>query len=505
MDEKRTDGVLEIDLRVSLHNFFQTLRRLLWAVVLIAVLAGGVAYLHADRSYHPRYACSAVFLVQASYPSSTDITSHSDLLDANTAVLLSETFSYVMESDDAQTLLRSALDGRSPATVTASATAESGLFTMRVQSGNAQLAYDTLRAAIDIYPQVASSILGDTRIEVINLPLSAPTQPIVPKQAPAAAAKAAALTLLVELVLVYLLALSRHTIHSASDLHELVNVKCFSYIPAVKLKKHSRRERRLLIVTNPHLPSAFHESIRSVRVRLEKAMKRDGCTVLAITSTLPGEGKSTVATNLALSLAGEGKRVLLMDGDLRKQSLKAAVGLTEPSSGLVDILDGKAQNFRLLTVPDTTLLLLSGDRTTDRPHSLLDSDKMRRLLEMLRRKLDYIIIDTPPAGILSDAATITKYTDGTLYVVRQDMASAAQILSSIQTLGASGGNLIGCVLNRTQVGTTRDGYGSRYGYGYGYGYHSYAGRKAEVPDSAPVSGRRAAQELTRDISDVTEK
>ena len=236
------------------------------------------------------------------------------------------------------------------------------------------------------------------------------------------------------------------------------------------------------------------------RIRLlQKILNQRDAKVLLVTSTLPNEGKTTVSVNLALSLASEGKRVILIDGDLRKQSLKASVGLDAPSDGLVEILSGNAKNFRLLNVPNSTLLLLSGDETTDRPQPLLDTPRLRQVLELLRSKLDYIIIDTPPAGILSDAAAFAKYADATLYVVRQDLASTAQILNSIQTLDASDVELIGCVLNQTQAGTTRYGYGSKYHSGYGYKYYgSYNSKGRSRYDEAAD----AADELTREISET---
>ena len=150
-------------------------------------------------------------------------------------------------------------------------------------------------------------------------------------------------------------------------------------------------------------------------------------------------------------------------------------------------------------MPNSTLLLLSGDETTDRPQPLLDTPRLRQVLELLRSKLDYIIIDTPPAGILSDAATFAKYADATLYVVRQDLASTAQILNSIQTLAASDVELIGCVLNQTQAGTNRYGYGSKYHSGYGYKYYgSYNNKGRSRYDEAAD----AADELTREISET---
>lgn len=473
MDEEKSSGFLELNLQVLLHNFLKTAKRLIWLVLLLALLVGAFMYIRTDRSYTPRYSSSAVFSVKACYTSTTDLTSSNPYLDSNAAQMLSQTFPYIIASDNTQMLLRSEL-GMSyvPGSVTARSTAETPLFTMTATSDNPQYAYDILMATIAVYPQAASSILGDTQIEIINQPLAPSSEPINRNTALSSAVKYMIVVFFVGVLAIFLFSLTRKTVHSAEDLRRLVNLKCFAYIPLVKLKKHSNKSKLLLAITNPRLGSAFNESIRSLRIKLQKALGAKNARVLMITSTIPNEGKTTVAINLALSLASEGKRVILIDGDLRKQSMKETLGIDQPSDGLVEILMGTSKNFHLLNVPDSTLLLLSGDNTTDKPQPLLDTPRMKQVLSLLRDKLDYIIIDTPPAGILSDAATIAKYTDATLYVVRQDMANSAQILNSIQSLSSGGVNIVGCVLNQTQAGTTRYGYGSKYSDSYGYHYGS---------------------------------
>lgn len=486
MNEEENRIGLAINPQVLLHNFLTAARHLLWLVVLLSIVTGVVVYVFVDHSYSPLYSSSAVFSVKASFVSTTDITSNSAYLDKNAALTLSRTFPYIVASENTQMLLCAELGVSSlPGTVTARSTADAGLFTMTATSANAQSAYDLLLATIHLYPQAASSILGDTQIDIINLPLKPSTTPIVPNTALSTAAKYAIIVFFLGLLGIFLLSLTRKTVHSAEDLRKLVNLKCFGYIPLVKLKKHSNQSNLSITITNPRVGSQFNESIRTLRVKILKALKAKNAHVLMVTSTIPDEGKTTVATNLALSLASEGKRVILIDGDLRKQSLKSGIGISQSSDGLVEILSDASKNFRLLTVPDSTLLLLSGDMTTEQPQPLLDTPRMQQVLDLLREKLDYIIIDTPPAGILSDAATIAKYCDATLYVVRQDLANSAQILSSIESLFSIGTDIIGCVMNRTLAGTTSYGYGKKYNsYGYNnYGYKSYESKNASYDEA----------------------
>lgn len=505
--DNHSNTFLDFNFPVILHNFATAAKRLIWLALILGVLAGCGTFLYTNSTYVPRYSVSAVFAVNASYSSTTDIMSHSDWMDANAALSMSQTFPYIIKSENTTMLLQQEL-GRSTinGTITATSPAEVGLFTLLVTSNNPQDAYDILKAVIKVYPMAASNILGDTQLDIIKEPLTPPTIPLNPNNALNSALYAGFGVFAVGVVLIFLFSLTRKTVHSAEDLRKLVNLKCLAYIPKVRLKKHSNASDLNVTITNPYINHSFNESVRNLRVKLQKTLPSQRSHVLLITSTLPNEGKTTVATNLALSLAAEGKRVILIDGDLRKQSLKGALGIDQPSDGLVEVLNGNSKNFRLLSVPKSTLLLLSGDETTDQPQKLLDSPRMQQVIDLLRNKLEFIIIDTPPAGILSDAATIAKYADATLYVVRQDLANASQILDSIQSLSANGVNIVGCALNQTQAGTTRYGYGSKYAnpYGYNYGYkyaynaYGYSTRKNRYADA-----ERSAATLTEDISAET--
>lgn len=512
-DKTGSGGFMDFNFRVILHNFGKAAKHFLWIAVLLSLCVGVYIYYVTDRSYVPIYRTQAIFSVHASYSATTDITSYNNFMDKSATMTLSATFPYVIDSEHADMLLTRELGRTTNATITATATADAALFTMTVISTDPQDAYDTLLAAINVYPQAASSILGDTQLDVINLPTTPPNVPINQNDALNSALTYTLIVFIIGLVAIFVFSLMRKTIHSADDLRRLVNLKCLSYVPSITMKKHTNIANQHVLITNPRIASSFNESIRNLRIKIQKSMAQTQAQVLLITSTLPNEGKTTVATNLALSLASEGKRVILIDGDLRKQALKGTLGIDASSDGLVEILSGNSKNFRLLNVPKSSLLLLSGDETVDQPQPLLDTPRFEHVLKLLRQKMDYIIIDSPPAGILSDAATTAKFADATLYIVRQDLANSMQILDSIQNLAANNVNLIGCVLNHTQAGTTRYGYGSKYGAGYGYSYgykysggyysHSYGNRRYERYDDAKKTAKVLTKEITK-TADVTE-
>ena len=542
MDDPRQELFSGFNPRVVMHNFVSACKRLIWIVIAVSIVFGYFSYRRADRAYSPYYSSEAVFSVTASYYATTDILSYSTFINTTAAQTLSATFPYVIRSENTQRLLKQELDmDYIPGTINATATADAALFTLTVTGSNAQHAYDLLKATIKVYPQAASTILGDTRIDVINMPLGPSTKPMNTNNAVQQGLSSVVPVFLGGLLLIFLLALTRKTVHSADDLRKLVNLKCLAYIPGIKLKKRSHSNNLTITITNSRVGSIFSESVRNLRVKVQKAMDHRHAHILMISSTIPDEGKTTVATNLALSFAAEGSKVVLIDGDLRKQSLKSALGIDQPSEGLVEFLSDNAKTVSLLSVPHSSLYLLSGDKTTDQPQPLLDTPRLKKLFDSLREHVDYIIIDTPPTGILSDAATIAKYADCALYVVRQDQASTTQIFNALQTLNSVEIPILGCVLNHTQAGTTRYGYGSkysgsygysygykysdsyrRYGYGYGYGY-GYSRNTEEKDDSfiattvadqskeeqakknQELEAKRLNEELSADLSRRTAK
>ena len=542
MDDPRQELFSGFNPRVVMHNFVSACKRLIWIVIAVSIVFGYFSYRRADRAYSPYYSSEAVFSVTASYYATTDILSYSTFINTTAAQTLSATFPYVIRSENTQRLLKQELNmDYIPGTINATATADAALFTLTVTGSNAQHAYDLLKATIKVYPQAASTILGDTRIDVINMPLGPSTKPMNTNNAVQQGLSSVVPVFLGGLLLIFLLALTRKTVHSADDLRKLVNLKCLAYIPGIKLKKRSHSNNLTITITNSRVGSIFSESVRNLRVKVQKAMDHRHAHILMISSTIPDEGKTTVATNLALSFAAEGSKVVLIDGDLRKQSLKSALGIDQPSEGLVEFLSDNAKTVSLLSVPHSSLYLLSGDKTTDQPQPLLDTPRLKKLFDSLREHVDYIIIDTPPTGILSDAATIAKYADCALYVVRQDQASTTQIFNALQTLNSVEIPILGCVLNHTQAGTTRYGYGSkysgsygysygykysdsyrRYGYGYGYGY-GYSRNTEEKDDSfiattvadqskeeqakknQELEAKRLNEELSADLSRRTAK
>ena len=205
---------------------------------------------------------------------------------------------------------------------------------------------------------------------------------------------------------------------------------------------------------------------------MRKQLAERNGKVILLTSTLPGEGKSTIAANLALTLEREGNRVMLVDADLRNQSIFRMFSSGKPRAGLMECLrTAKVDPLKVMNrVKDLELYYLSGVSTTNRHYSV-DSKAMNRVMEILLPEFDYIILDSPPCSIVSDTALLARHADCVLYVVKQDYASQSQIMDAITGLYDRDLPVTGCILNAVPRSRLRYGYGYGYGYGsYGYGY-----------------------------------
>ena len=202
--------------------------------------------------------------------------------------------------------------------------------------------------------------------------------------------------------------------------------------------------------------------------------REEGFRRLVVTSTVPGEGKSTIAANLALSLSRAGLRVVLIDADLRTQELREFFGITDEPRGLSELLQNPELDVIscLTPVPDTNVQLLCGGRV-ERPVAILRRGKLGALLDRLDEAADIVLIDTPPIGLLTDAAVFAHHADAALYVVRSGATAGNRIAEGLQAVADCRTKILGYVLNGVSAKTGGHGYGYRYSYGYGYGSRYY--------------------------------
>jgi capsular exopolysaccharide synthesis family protein len=238
------------------------------------------------------------------------------------------------------------------------------------------------------------------------------------------------------------------------------------------------KERPLILEADPH--NQRSEAFRALRTNLQ-FLEMDGGNIFVVTSSLPSEGKSTTTINLAVALADAGKRVALLDTDLRKPKVAEYLNI-EGGAGLTDVLIGRARVADvMLPWGKRPLYVLPAGKVPPNPSELLGSKQMGQLLEALGNEFDVVLCDAPPLLPVTDAAVLSKFTAGALLIVAAGKTTTHQLSGALDALETVGSKVGGVVL--TMLPTRGpDSYGYGYGYGYG-GYGSYGtyGAPAEKP------------------------
>lgn len=213
------------------------------------------------------------------------------------------------------------------------------------------------------------------------------------------------------------------------------------------------------------LSNRVSEAFKSLRANIEFCGKDQ--RVIAITSCTPNEGKSSVSMNLAASLAETGKRVMLIDADLRKSVLLGKLGISERILGLTNFLAGQCQlNDVICKTNYLTLDLILAGPVPPNPAELLGSQTFGKLIEHLRNYYDYVIIDTPPLGSVIDGAVIAKICDGIAIVVASNTVSYRFVQKIQEQLERTDCKILGVILN--MVDMSGNSYYEKY-YGKYYG------------------------------------
>lgn len=247
-----------------------------------------------------------------------------------------------------------------------------------------------------------------------------------------------------------------------------------------KKEKHSHRK---LMLVGPNAPFQYVEAYKSLRTNLSFLSGTSQCKVVMITSSVPEEGKSNVAINLSMTLAEGGKRVLLMDCDLRKGSLSRYLNVKRSHPGISNVVAGQCGlSDALVTVNNEQFTLLPVGPIPPNPAEMLATDKMASLLKAAREAFDYVIVDTPPVSVVTDAAVLSRLVDGTVLVVRPGVTTIQGAQLSKKNLESVNAHILGVILN----GYNAKRSGKKDGYYYSYTYDYY---KHDDEDTAPVRGK----------------
>lgn len=474
---------------ISIGCMLRRLVKDLWMVVAAVLIVAMSASMLLRATHVNKFRATVSYSIttrRTSYTSTSNFTAAKEAAAVLAQVLES---SVVLDTLKADARLRD-FDG----SITASQVEGTNFITVVVTDDSPEDALAAIQSVMKIFPTF-TAYLSDSVVQVIRNP-SVSGNPINRINVSGSARKMGILGGGAMVVLLCWLYLQQNTIQTRSGARNALDAQ----IIATVCRENRRGKKRLIKEKNkavqvfaPSASFAYTEQINTVCARLEQETSARGAKVILVAGTGENEGKTTIAGNVAAALSLRGKRVALLDCDLRNPSLNRFFGgkytgevplnqlLAQPLNK--DNLMRCMQRHEKLGI--YMLFPGAGDK---RCAELLSGSTMEHLLKQLRI-FDYVILDTPPMSFFADAETLAEKVDASILVVRQDHTPAPEINDAIDILRSSGSAFLGCVLNDMTASVT-EGYGHTYGYGYGYGYGHYgsSSRKSSGSRNARKGG-----------------
>lgn len=462
------------DIRIEWHSIMRDLIKNAWAIFM-AVLIGIMGIYIATRSiYTPEYTSSATLVVNAKSSATgsyslfsvsvemTDIISRvlvePSVKDKANQILGSENFDGVLSAD--------VYDG-------------TNFVNLKVTSDSPQKSYDLLKAVLEAYPQVSDSVFDNVVISVLSMP----EVPHSPSNSISTVNKIVVSTACAILVAgcVVILSILRDTVKDEKDFKNKIDAKLLGTIPHEK--KHfsikerlEKKNKALLIHNNAFISLKFVENYHKIAAKLEHINRHKGSKVFAITSATANEGKSTTASNIAISLADRGHTVVLIDIDCKKPALyKIFEKKYNENSEFGCLMNGtvKSDEFHLIRYKQTSLYLAVNTSPYSEYGEWIENRKLSQVIEVFKNQVDFVILDTAPLSADDYVTDLAKLVDETVIVVRTDFVHSSIVNDTITIINEVGGTVAGCILNDvypefsflTMTGTDESGYYYRKGYG----------------------------------------
>ena len=358
---------------------------------------------------------------------------------------------------------------------------ESNLLEITVRSKSPYISYKEAEAILNNYTRFSGDLVGGTELTVLERP-KVQEKPEHPLENVKYSILFSALVLVMVCAVLAVMSYMRDTVHNSAEVESKIDAKLLATI--MHEEKHRRGKRRIggdkasILITDPVTSFRYTEDMRKLAARIVNEMSEKNQKVLLVSSAMENEGKSTVSANIALAMAQINPKVILVDMDFRKPSMYKILNMQD--SKFVDLgetiekkIKPNSANFSeevrsmISRVPGTDLSCVLCRKAVPQVVEKYP-DLLRSILEELKKEADFIIIDTAPISLVSDAEELATMTDTSAIVIRQHWVEAKEINDTIDALGGRE-RVLGCVFNNARKGNV-GGATSEYGYGYGGHY-----------------------------------
>lgn len=507
---------------LDMSRLAKNLMNKLWAILLVGAIFASAGFAIAKATYVEVYKSDTTlgfmiteYVIVKDYSNRKDVeTEYKEETNFYTGKDAGR-YQALLKSDDMveriQTRLKAEIPDKNydPSFISGSLSVEptedglTGFFIVTVTSTDKQYCERALDVVLEEFPGYVQSYETNVSIKTIKRP----NAPYV-SNADSATTKALygfVIGALVVAFIVFIVTVATNTVLTLDNLRREINVNILGSVPLLEKpaglfsKKSKKPSGSLLITDSSKVSFSFVESFKSIRTKLENVKAEKGYKAFVVTSTYEDEGKTTVAVNIACSLAQKGKSVLLIDSDLRKPAVLHAVGVkSDTRYGLIPIIKGTSTYIDSIKfIKSLGIFVLPTGGVSLKSTEVLDTEKVRNVIEQARKEFDYIIIDSPPAHVVTDSLVIAPLADGIIYNVRRDYAKVSEINRTIEEIRSADIEIIGAIFTMSageensryyrKKGYLRYGgyYGRRrknngnYGYGgygsYGYGGYGYGG------------------------------
>lgn len=494
MGEKTPDsgGVFEIDLK----RIAERLLHRIWLIVLMSVLGAIAAFAFTYYFITPQYQSSAMFYVNNSKLSlgdttigisAGDISASRGLVESHIVILKARTtLNDIIDCSGVERTL-SELRGM----ISAAPVNSTEIFEVVVTGPDPYEAERIARAIADVLPKRIETIVEGSSAKVVDTAIvpAGPSSPSYTKNV----IVGFMLFMLGTIAVIVLQILFDTTIRTEESVAQLTSYPVLASVPNMlstgkgkyysydsRAAKENTSGKRALLGEDVSFMAS--EAYKLLRTKLQFSFTDDeGCRVIGLSSAMAGEGKSLTSVNLAYSLAQLNKRVILIDCDMRRPTLAEKMKLRK-TPGLSNWLTGQENISELLqrcTLKEAkgAFDVITAGQTPPNPVELLSSEKMTKTLTLLRKSYDYILLDLPPVGEVSDALAVANQVDGMLLVVRQDYCNRNALLATVNQFEFIESKILGVVYNCASESGNGYGYKGRYKkYGYRY-YRKYDSKK----------------------------
>lgn len=450
--------------RINIYCVFKDVIRDLWVALIVGIAVSLLMYVGAHMTYKPTYTSRTTFVVSAK-SSSTGPYGNLSKVKQMTDVFKVVMDSQVLKKLVCQDLGTSYFDG----TVNVSVVSETNLVSVSVTSSSPEAAFRQLKSMLKCYSAVGNEVLGEVVIETFEVPVY-PSSPDSRVRDSEVRTKGFLLGTVAILLILALISYFKDTIKNVSDVSELLDTTELAILD---------HEKKAALVSDPRVGFGYSETIKKIRTKLLYKMHKTNKNIIYISSAEEGEGRTTLAINLAEVMAQRFDKVLLIEGNLRKTDMSEKLGIKDDdyinwTFGVNSIESLKTVIYQPVNCKYKVML---NKREANKVADFLESHTFERFLQEMSKEMDVIIIDGPPAKRNADAEVWARLSDMSLLVVRQNTAQVKHINDTIDMLNSYGEGCLGCVFNdvvNVEEALT-NGYNSGYGYGYGYGY----GRKRQ--------------------------